>query len=232
MQKLLVCDKWEMPLIDGTTGFYHWLNQDRHIKELGRHAECFEWVTQEIPKHLSWIEHYGGVGMCSTIIQKAHEPSSHIVYEIEEDCINQLKYLLGSNGKALFGNSKDTMGEAYSDVVFLDWPNTARHYEDYKTQWAKVVALQPKYIVWTDAAGKFLHTPSNKNAYGKFFECAINSKEDYVEAFSDLMYQRTGYGIYKCGYQHAYAIFLSKLGNPEAIEYKKFSDGSKGLSRV
>lgn len=232
MQKLLVCNKWEMPLIDGNTGFYQWLNQDRHIKELGRHAECFEWVTREIPKNLGWVEHYGGVGMCSTIIQNVHQPSSHRVYEIEDDCIAQLKYLLGDKAKVSMGNSKDTMGEIYSDVVFLDWPNTARHYMEYSTQWAKVVALQPKYIVWTDAAGKFLHTPSNQNAYSKFFGIPVKTKEDYVQALSDFMYEKTGYSIYKCGYQHAYAIFLSKLGSPEFIEYQKFTDGSKGLSRI
>ena len=93
MKSVSICNRWEMPLLEGKGGHYRYLDTASQ-----RNAECFlhlvEALSPEAPRVDSVVEYFGGVGIFSTIIQRTIHPLQHWAFDVDLDCVRQLQTCL------------------------------------------------------------------------------------------------------------------------------------------
>jgi hypothetical protein len=211
--KINVCGKYELDLIEPSE------NQSEHsyfkyLKNAEKNSLCFEQLMIGLPTGMSVIEHFGGVGMTGVIIDAIIEPSSHLIFDIDADCIKCLKNTWGDNAR--YGDAKELIGTMYADLVTLDFPNAnALHYNEWHID-RLFNGIHPKYITIADIARQRIGL--HRKTYSKFFCKDIQTNEDYMQALSEKFYNEYGYSIRKCAY-HIHSFLLLSVAEPTQIEY-------------
>ena len=199
----LVCDRWPLPLKQGRGGFYAYLKTAS-----AKNAACFLHLASDLPTGLHVVEHFGGVGQFGTIIQQAIHPRRHLIFDIDTDCVAQLKsaFAQSPNVHAGFGDAKELMGNVEADLVVLDFPMaTIKHHSEWP--WQRVMETHPRYIIWSDTALRRLGL--HRATYTKLFGSPIHSHEDYVQAYSRFMWITYGYSITREAH-HVYSYFRAE----------------------
>ena len=223
MRKALICDKWELDLLDnGTGGHFKWLN--KNIRAIGHNALCQEWLFQQAQlKGVSVVEPFGGLGIASVIIEHMLEPSFHLVTEIDEDCINQLHYALSKYvdvqvGK---GDAKQVLlNPPQAEFYVLDFASfTIGQYAEWKEQFAAVFKKRPRAVQWFDSAASHIHL--HKKLYSKLFNLHVVTREDYATAMSNFMWATHGYSITHAAYEPRAGMtyFLGQACSPGKIVF-------------
>ena len=232
----LICEKYELPVTEGEVkkvegegralGYYEYINA--RTLETGKNLLCVEHLLQMLPKGLSVVEPFGGVGAFSALIQGQVEPRSHKIYEIDEPCLNQLKFAF--EGKAgvevAYGNAHELLGTEHADLFVCDFPfMTIMRYAEWGSEWKRMTEQNPDAILWMDGAVSYLHLHTEN--YSKFTGMEVTRDPlTYANAMSAKLYADTGYSIVATAYSHACSYFLAKKGAPSEISIVKFPAGS------
>lgn len=209
-----VLDRWPLVLRPGTGGHYQYL--DTASK---RNSACFLNLIEDLPQGISVVEHFGGVGMFSTIIQQVLHPQQHIIEDLDEDCVAQLSSLFVGDDQVSVAraDAKISMGSRPVDLVVLDFAYaTIKHHGEWP--WARVTATQPRYIVFADTALRRLGL--HRKLYSQLFGCPIVTHEDYVEAYSRYLWGHYGYSVVREAH-HVYSYMRLESVPCGPIQYTK-----------
>lgn len=231
-----ICEKYELRVLEGEVkkvegeeralGYYEYINA--RTLETGKNLLCVQHLLSTLPKHLSVIEPFGGVGAFARLIQGEVEPISHKIYEIDEPCLKQLHYAFdGWEGvEVAYGNAHELLGKEYADLFVCDFPfMTIMRYSDWATEWKRMTELEPQAIIWMDGAVSYLHLHTEN--YTRFSGMPVTrSPYSYAKAMSHKLYSETGYSIVDVAFSHACSYFLAKKGKSSEITMTNFPAGS------
>jgi len=222
-RNIMVCGKWPLTLDEGNTGFF------QHLHNAQKNAQCFERALQGLPTGRTVVEHYGGVGVGSTVIQHVLRPKSHVIYEIDDQCIEQLRRHI-PRATVRYGNANTLMGEIRADILVLDHPyHTVRSHESLGRQWNAVFAQKPLAVVWPDGSARRFHL--HRGLYDVALGCAVTTEREYLEAYSELLWKRWGYAI-RVAAGHSYTYLQVTEGAPSVIEFHRWSPVTRTVERV
>lgn len=238
----LVCGKWKLPVLEGKAemviggarSYYAFING--RSKEIGRNVQCIEDLITHLPPGIETvIEPFGGIGGFTTVIQQTIHPKLHTIFEINDDCLAQLKNGFDSNPTIVIRNedSREIFGTIPADLYVLDIPSpsTLKSYPKWEKQWKQVISNQPKAIIWHDSASRYLHL--HFETYSREAKHTITDHESYGVAMSKFMQERHGYSVHAMTYSQSAHYFLSRPGPPpEAIVYKRIVNGEAGFRWV
>lgn len=209
-----VLDRWPLVLRPGTGGHYQYL--DTASK---RNAACFLNLVEDLPSGLTVVEHFGGVGMFSTIIEQVLRPRWHIIGDIDDDCAKQLAATFEAEPHVSVTcvDAKETMGLVPAQLVVLDFAYaTIKHHGDWP--WAHVVEAKPRYIVFADTALRRLGL--HRELYSRLFGCPIVTHEDYVNAYSRYLWAHYGYSVTREAH-HVYSYMRLEPTPPGIVQFTK-----------
>lgn len=211
MSTVQICDRWELPLLDGSGGHYQYLDS---ISK--RNAACFLELVDGL--HIeSAVEYFGGVGIFSTIIQQVLHPYRHSVFDLDADCVAQLRTIQGL--QVAQGDAHETMGTATGDLVVCDFPVcTLRTLPEWPLE--RIVALHPRYIVVSDTALRRLGL--HRELYSKLSGEPVFDLDDYVKVYSESIWKRCGYSVTRVAH-HLYSYFLLEPLQPGTPTITKVS---------
>ena len=236
MKTALICEKYELPVVEGEVkkvegegralGYYEYINA--RTLETGKNLLCVEHLLNRLPKGISVIEPFGGVGAFSALIQGNLQPSSHKIYEIDEACLTQLKHAFeGKSGvEVSYGNARQLLGTEYADLYVCDFPfMTMMRYAEWANEWKRMTEQNPQAILWMDGAVSYLHLHTRN--YSNFSGMTVTRDPlTYANVMSQRLYAETGYSIVATAYSHACSYFLAQKGEPTEISIVKFPAGS------
>lgn len=201
-----VCGKYPLELLELPGSSEH--SYFHYLKNAERNSLCFEQVIMDLPKGISVVEHFGGVGMTGVIIEKVLTPSWHRIFDIDDHCVTQLQSVFGDIAQK--GDAKELMGTIEADLITLDFPNmNAFHYKDWPLD--RVFGIKPKFVTIADIACQKIGL--HRHLYTKFFGREVFSLESYFLSLSEYFLEKFGYSIDKVCY-HSYAAFLLLVPGP------------------
>jgi hypothetical protein len=210
-----VCGKYDLNMIPPSSQNGNEHSYYNYLKKAEKNSLCFEHLMIGLPTGMSVVEHFGGIGMTGVIIDNVIKPSSHLLFDIDENCLKCLKMNWGDNAK--YGDAKVIMGTVCADLICLDFPNlNALHYKEWNVK--NVFKCNPKYVTIADIAR--LRIGLHRESYSRLFGKTIHTNVDYTEALSNAIFSVSGYAIRKCAY-HSYSFLLLSPGKPTPIEYWK-----------
>lgn len=233
MPKGLICEKWELPLLDtgenSKSSFFSHTNQG----ELSRRALAFEWLITGIPEDKAWLEPFGGIGLQSIIIQNISKPGAHFISDLDEACFHQLQSVMEPypNVNLACGDAQVILESfaPHAEVVVLDFPNMTPHKLPIWTNVLDNVFLErkPRLVEFTDVSPRFLHL--HKGKYSEILGEPIETKEDYIRALSKYLSRNYDYSVVKAAYKSSTAYMA--LGNVpyEEPEMKFFGPDMSGF---
>lgn len=196
MSTVQICDKWELPLLDGSGGHYQYLDSASK-----KNASCFLELVTGLQAD-SVVEYFGGVGIFSTIIQQVLAPSRHLVFELDGDCVTQLRTIPGLVVSQ--GDAHETMGSVNGELVICDFPLcTLRTITEWPLD--RIAARHPRYIVVSDTSLRRLGL--HRELYTKLSGEPVVTPADYVKVYSKFMWEHYGYSVSRVAH-HAYSYFL------------------------
>lgn len=195
-----ICDRWDLPLLEGKGGHYRYLDTASQ-----RNAACFLELVERLQVS-SAVEYFGGVGIFSTVIQQVLRPFQHWVFDLDPDCVAQLRTI--PRIQAAPGDAHETMGSISAELVVCDFPVcTLRTVDEWPL--SRVIATRPRYIVVSDTALRRLGL--HRALYSRLAGEPVVSFEDYVRVYSKHMWSRYGYSVTRVAH-HVYGYFLLEPG--------------------
>jgi hypothetical protein len=243
--KFLILEKYPFELLpgeavkmkDGDLSYYQYLNS-RHL-ETGKNVKCTMWLLRNMPKGLKIVEPFGGVGVFSVALQEELKPSSHIITELDEQCVEQLKHSLKNykTAKVIHGDAHELLGVEPADIYDCDFPFfTLSRFQDgnsWNKEFERMVSHNPKAIIVTDGSScryHWVYKPLQKRG----FEVNEN-RESYAYAIGKYIHSLYGYSVTGCAY-HANCFYLrfEKTKSQGGIEFKHFvpGTGESGLRKL
>lgn len=236
MKSVLVCGKWPLALYDGTGGYYHYVN-DR-ADEVGRNAHCIRWLLEEVNLDIrSAIEPFGGVGVFATVIQGVCKPDIHRLYDIDDDCLRQLRtaFCNHSSVRVDYGDARETIGGHAADLYVIDFPSpyTLLHREKWDTQWKRLLeprANRPRLVIWMDGASFMMHR--HTDLYSRLSGYPVKNQEDYARAVSHVMHKQYGYSLAAATVSQGCYYFAAVPGPVRDFEVRRFTTKGCALQPV
>lgn len=237
MKTALVCGKWELPLLpgeanqlaNGSKGYYEYINE--RTAETGRNAICVEWLMERMPKGLTVAEHFGGVGVFALIAQEVLKPKRHLIFDIDGDCLRQLRGALGGRAgvDVRHGDAEQLLGQYAAEFYLLDFPFfTIKRYPNWQPHWDLMLANQPAGVLWMDGAARYLHL--HLQTYSEAFGEEITTPESYARAMSNMLLRRNGYAIEAMAYSQGCFYFLATPGvKTEPLAVRRVGAGENGF---
>ena len=240
MKTARVCEKWDLNFnfelkSEGDRNqhdrsYLHFAAQKPDLVACKSYAT--EWLLKNIideSKEYSVMEYMAGVGIQTLLIQKTFKIKNHVVNELDEGCVDHLKntnfdttpLVTGEDAKVLLSIDNT------ADLKFLDFPSSSiiRTTREWKEGFAKMFESEPKLIVWTDTSVTYpmkLHG----NRYAKIMGVeSINSKEEYVQSYSDWLYRTHRYSIVKAAFRHKNAVYFAAIKGKHETQMKEFKLG-------
>jgi hypothetical protein len=209
MNSVLICGRWQMPLLDGKGGHYRYLDTASH-----RNAACFLHLIDGLQSK-SAVEYFGGVGIFSTVIQRVIHPPQHWAFDVDLDCVRQLQTIEGL--QATDGDAHETMGTIEAELVVCDFPvATLRTIDEWP--WSRVVASHPPHIVVSDTA--FRRLGLHRATYSRLASQPVHTFPDYINAYSASFYAKYGYSVTRVAH-HVYAYMMLEPIPPGVPEITK-----------
>ena len=182
----------------------------------------------------SVVEFFGGVGIGTAIIQKVLRPESHIVYEIDDVCINHLKNQAFADRITVeMRDAKEAMLDSTADLMYLDFFSfSAYRLKDWRRQLDAVFFSEPTAVEITDTS--IARLPLQKERYAKALGRTFDGREDYAMAFSDKITREYGYKLAYYAYrENACMVFLPKDKVVAPTEFRRLNqtDGDMSVQR-
>lgn len=194
--KMLVCEKWEMKLPEagGDPWFLDWVLKAPHQRSTAAGWAAYQALAQVQPKIDTVTEYFGGVGAQSLMIHDLWKPSEHVAMDYTPEAAEHMASLPGV--QSFQANSYDPLEHRPADLVALDFGDfTAwkhRDGEQHRELIDRVFADEPKGVVMTDIACRYLHL--HRTRYETLLgEGRCGSYPDYLEALADRFEALYGY---------------------------------------
>lgn len=207
-----VCGKYPLELLRLKGQNQH--SYFKYLDKAEKNSLCTEQLLFRVPKEISVIEHFGGVGMTGVMIQELIQPTRHRIYDIDPDCVTQLKFVFP--GKADYGDAKELMGTMYADLITCDFPNfTFNHKDEWPLE--RLFSIKPRYVIMADIARQRIGV--HRQMWTKLFKRPIVHYEDYLIALSDFFHDNYGYSI-ELAVSHVHSFLLITPGKSETEFWK------------
>jgi hypothetical protein len=196
----IICEKWTMaldkPEDSRDTWFLDWVL--RSPKQAGRHLTAGYRVygsllaVYDASEIRSAQEYFGGMGAQSLMIQDIFNPVEHVVTDYSDEAVQHLQRVLPSEDHQVF--QADAYAESFwgsPDLVGLDFGDLTvwktREGEDQRGLLDRVFSKEPKAVVFTDIACRYLHLhreryetllgPNTCGSYRTYLEAFLNRLE-------------------------------------------------------
>jgi hypothetical protein len=230
---VLVCGEWPLLLKAGAGGYYHYVN--KRAGEVGRNAHCIRWLLESLDLEIeSVVEPFGGVGVFATVIQGVLHPTTHRLYDLDTDCLAQLRAAFeGTSGVTVEeGDAERTIGGESADLYLLDFPSpfTAMHFDRWAVQWERLIAQNPKAIIWMDGASWGMHWHAAR--YAQVLGRPVADSEDYARGMSDFLFDRYGYALRAATVSRGCFYFAATPGEVAEFPVQKFTTRGLALTPV
>jgi hypothetical protein len=231
-----ICNEWDLPFnIDVKSEDSVSLHNRSYIHYAAQHtdlvaAKCWatKWLLKSViqpDENYSVREYMAGIGVQTLLIQKLFKISKHNVGELDAGCVEHLLSTrwdcpitvdLEDAQKALEKNDE-------SDLKFLDLPNSSilQITTKWKNGFDKMFESNPKLVVWTDTSVTYPMTIHGKK-YGEILSAQVNDKYDYVNAYSNWLYNRFGYSIIRAAFRARNAVYFAAIPGKHETETKEF----------
>jgi hypothetical protein len=229
--KALICGKYELSFIlppkredDKATkerSYLHYIAANPNLVS----TKCLatEWMLKGV-KASSVVEYFGGVGLTSTLIREIVKPKLHTIFEIDKQCVAQLK---SNFSRVKLHDAKNPI-ENLSEFQVLDFAFTLMQIKPWIPLLENVFQQKPKYVWITDTTVHYFKT--NRKHYEKFFNKPIKDFTEYLKAESDWFLDRFGYSIKKVAIRGGTASYLLLVPNKgyEPITIREFLTDKTG----
>jgi len=223
---------------DGDYSYYQYLN--KRWQETGKNVLCQEYLLREHMHVDVLAEPFGGCGVFSVALQHVVKPKHHLIGELDDDCVNQLKFCMADYPNVVVSkeDAHERLGVMPADIYVCDFPFFTLIQHD-SGKWVKemtrMVSHNPEAIIITDGSSCRWHFTA-KNLAKRGYE-VTNDRESYAPVFSDYFQEHYGYRVTAMAYHGT--CFYIKI-EPESsvdlrpISYKKIvaGEGYKGLRPI
>lgn len=161
----------------------------------------------------SAMEYFGGMGAQTLMIQELFQPADHMVYDFSDEAVAHIKSQLGGVVGVMVRQADSYAPDSFltSDLVGLDFGDLTvwktREGEKHRGLLDRVFAGQPKAVVLTDVACRYLHL--HRERYESFLgEGTCESYETYLESFADHLELLYGYTMV-AGFWHRWSTVMA-----------------------
>jgi hypothetical protein len=211
-RQIMVCGRYPLSLLKLPGQSKH--SYFKYLRNAEKNSLCTEQLLLKLPKGISVVEHFGGVGMTGVMIQHLLEPSTHQIFDVDTDCVTQLQYVFGR--AAQYGDAKELMGTVYADLITCDFPDFTFNKKD---EWPleRLFSIRPKYVLIADIARQRIGV--HRNLWTRLVGRPIFNYEDYLIAMSEYFHKNYGYSI-ELAASHVHSFLLITPGKSE-IEFWK-----------
>jgi len=231
-----VCNEWELPFdIEVKSEDEVSLHNRSYIHYAAQHTDLVAtkcWATKWLLENVvdpsqtySVIEYMAGIGVQTLLIQKLFKISTHIVGELDEGCVEHLsKTNWDYPVKAIHQDAQKALAEYNdSDLKFLDLPNSSilQITTKWKDGFNKVFESKPKLVVWTDTSVTYPMSIHGQK-YGEILSAKIGDKYDYVNAYSNWLYNKFGYSIIRAAFRAKNAVYFAAVEGNQTTNMKEF----------
>ena len=222
MRVALICGKWRLPLLEGDGGYF----QDLKFQYLNRRCLCLEWLFQGFERGQTVVDYFGGVGILETVVKNMIEPSKFDIYDIDDDCIRQLRNAF-PDANVKYGDARETMVKTeHYDLALVDHPYlTPKRWLDWDIEFDGVFGMQPKFV---EIAVAVRRLPLLKEVYGKILDYKVVDIPSYVMGISKRLHSRYGYSVIRAAslFTSVYLIVAkNSVGVPEYIHITDTAGG-------
>lgn len=231
-----ICNEWELPFdIEIKSEDNVSLHNRSYIHYAADHSDLVAtkcWATKWLLENIidanqtySVIEYMAGIGVQTLLIQKLFKISKHITGELDQGCVDHLsKNIWDYPITAIHQDaSKALLEEDNSDLKFLDLPNSSilQTTTKWKDGFNKLFESNPKLVVWTDTSVTYPMSIHGQK-YGEILSAKIGDKYDYVNAYSNWLYDKFGYSIKKAAFRAKNAVYFAAIQGKYNTEMKEF----------
>jgi hypothetical protein len=207
----------------------------RSPAQAGKHLHCLYRSMYALQDHAGRIgtvrEYFGGIGAQALMIEDMFEPYQHVVNEYSLDAVDHLKSL---GLDVQHSDAYNLAAAGTADLACLDFGDLtawkAQEEKPHGQLLSLVFALQPKAVLVTDIAARYLHLQKKKyEGILGFGTC--DTYEDYLDAFSRQLESRYGYTLVEANYTRWSAVmaFVPEGKAPHGQAYKLPSAVRSGL---
>jgi len=222
---------------DGDYSYYQYLN--KRWQETGKNVLCQEFLLREHKHAPVLVEPFGGCGVFSVALQHVVQPDRHLIGELDDDCVNQLKYCMArySNVVVSKEDAHQSLGVIPADIYVCDFPffTLIQHRNGkWKTEMERMISHKPEAIIITDGSSCRWHF-TVPNLITRGYD-VTNDRESYAGVFSDYFEEHYGYTVTAMAYHGT--CFYIKIEpasiDRQPIRFKKIiaGEGHKGLKPV
>jgi hypothetical protein len=195
--ELIVCERWTMPLPErsGDEWFLDWVLKSPHQRSTAAGWAAYQALALVEPEMRTAHEFFGGVGAQSLMIQDLWAPKSHLAMDYTPESAAHLSTIPGVT--ALQADSYDPKWSSQgADLVALDFGDftvwKSREGEQHRALIDRVFAEEPKGVVMTDIACRYLHL--HRTRYETLLGAGrCESYQTYLEALADRFEALYGY---------------------------------------
>lgn len=219
MATVTICERWTVPLPDNPSGdkkwFLDWVlsapgESKRHLTA-SWHAYSSLVSVYRKGEIRTAREYFGGIGGQSFMIDALFHPSEHVVLENAPDAVGHLLRQLPAGIVVKQADSYSSVNTAPADLVGLDYGDLTAHKlregADHAELLERVALLEPRAIVLTDIAGRFLHF--HRESYERVLGSGTcEDYPSYLLAMLALFRERYGYGLV-AGFYHRWSTVLA-----------------------
>ena len=191
-------------------------------------AKCraTQWLLEILPVGLPVVEYFGGVGLVSTIIRGMLQPSSHVIYELDERCVEQLGFAYpGEDPHVIHGDARAYMGVGLPEpggIAFLDFPHFTPLQGKWREGFGAVFRCQPSAVVVTDTALSMLGV--HKKRYTQQFGLPVEGPRTYAMGFSAWLHRTHRYAATRVAQRGRNALYMLCVpaSDPGYQEFREF----------
>lgn len=223
MKTALLCNKWKLPLLDGSGGYF----QDLKFQYLNRRCLCLEWLFTDAEKCETAVDFFGGVGIIETIVTNMVKPVEFDIYDIDDDCLRQLKQAF-PNANVEYGDATKTMvNTKHYDLAVIDHPYlTPKRWLDWDKEFDGVFAMQPKLVEIAIAVRRL---PLLMEVYSRYLNHEVTDIPSYVMGISKRLHSKYGYSVIKAASLFTSVYVLVAKGEVKTPEYIHITDTDGGF---
>lgn len=157
----------------------------------------------------SAAEYFGGMGAQSLMIQSLFQPGYHVAWDFSAEAVKHIGDQV--DVLALQGDSYDPKNYRQADLVGLDFGDLTawktREGEQHRNLLDRVFAGEPRAVVLTDIACRYLHL--HRSRYETLLGAGTcGTYEAYLEALSDRLEALYGY-VMVGGFHHRWSTVMA-----------------------
>lgn len=233
---LIVCEKWTMPLPErsGDEWFLDWVLKSPHQRSTAAGWAAYQALARVEPVMATAHEFFGGVGAQSLMIQDLWAPVSHLAMDYTPESAAHLATIPGVT--ALQADSYDPKWSSQgSDLVALDFGDftvwKSREGEQHRALIDRVFSEEPKGVVMTDVACRYLHL--HRTRYETLLGAGrCSTYQGYLEALADRFEALYGY-VMVGGYWHGrFSSVMAFAQEGDRVAFEAASESPVGLQVV